>query len=106
MRRLSSLAILGAFMAACTATGPANLSSYQLPGMVNVTFIALLPEGTPVGDPVVFAVVDDVTGLGLNDQHESMQYDRRKQRGYNHLRTHRNPAQIPIRASKFKRGRE
>jgi len=41
-------------------------TSYQLPDSVDVTFNALLPTNHPAGEPVLFTILDDVTGLEFN----------------------------------------
>ncbi len=66
MKRLFcvSLALL---LSACSAQTP-QLSSYELPRSVDVTFSALLPQDTPAGEQIFLVLLDDVTGLALNTQ--------------------------------------
>jgi hypothetical protein len=71
MRRIVALLLLSATLFACALAQESSLTSFELPASVEVTFNALLPAGSP-GEPVLFAVLDDVTGLDFNAQYQEM----------------------------------
>lgn len=48
-------------------------TSHQLPDSVDVTFNALLPTNHPAGEPVLFTILDDVTGLEFNPRRLEME---------------------------------
>jgi hypothetical protein len=74
MKKVLVAALLIAFLAACSsATQEVKLTSYELPANVDVIFNALAPENGLAGEPVLFAILDDVTGLEYNPQLLSMQ---------------------------------
>ena len=61
-------------MAGCSSLlQPTENTSNQLPGNVEITFNALLPENHPVGEGLLFTILDDVTGLDFNPQQMEMQ---------------------------------
>jgi hypothetical protein len=59
-------------LAACSGAQP-DLSSYDRPDDVQVTFNVLIPENSPANEPVIFTILDDVTGLAFNPQRFQMQ---------------------------------
>jgi len=74
MRKIFLLALLATLLAACASPAPqVDLTSYKLPASVEVTFNALLPESSPLGEGLLFTILDDVTGLEFNPQRSPMQ---------------------------------
>ncbi|MEX1071147.1 MAG: hypothetical protein WEC37_00835 [Anaerolineales bacterium] len=73
------LCLLVAWLVACGGA-ETDLSTYNLPESVEVTFNVLLPETSPVNEPAVFAILDEVTGLAFNPQH--MEMDRSGESSY------------------------
>lgn len=63
-----ALALLFIFAAGCSAPQPIDLSSYELPASVEVTFNTLIPASTPAGETVQLTILDEVTGLEFNRQ--------------------------------------
>jgi hypothetical protein len=59
------------WLAAC-GSGQPDLTTYELPANVEVTFNVLLPETSPDNEAAVFTMLDDVTGLAFNPQHMAM----------------------------------
>ncbi|MCW5878032.1 MAG: carboxypeptidase regulatory-like domain-containing protein [Anaerolineales bacterium] len=66
MKRL--LCFLVALALSACSGQTTQLSSYELPRSVDVTFSALLPQDTPAGEQIFLVLLDDVTGLALNTQ--------------------------------------
>lgn len=58
-------------VAACAPAGTSSHTSIELPAAVEVTFNALLPAASPA-EPVLFGILDDVTGLDFNAQYHEM----------------------------------
>lgn len=74
MRKIFSLTLLATLLGACGSPTPqVDLTSYELPASVEVTFNALLPENSPAGEGVLFTISDDVTGLEFNPQRLPME---------------------------------
>lgn len=75
MKRILFFGLLTILVTACA--NPAQLASpapsVPLPESVEVIFNALLPENHPTGEPVLFTILDDVTGLEFNPQRFEMQ---------------------------------
>ena len=67
---LGSLSL--AILAGCVGgSSTANLTNFQLPESVAVTFSALVPDGTPAGS-VQLVILDEVTGFAFNSQYLRM----------------------------------
>ena len=66
MNKLMGIALLALLLSSCVGTDQPDLTSFELPAGVEVTFSALLPAPIPSGDIVQFTLLDDVTGLELN----------------------------------------
>lgn len=71
MRLLSTLACLALLLGACGPSSP-DLSSYDPPPSVDVTFNALLPSPIAAGETVFLTILDELTGLEYNPQHLAM----------------------------------
>jgi hypothetical protein len=66
--------VLTLLLVGCGGSSPAaELTDYELPNPVEVTFNVLVPAGTPAGESVLFTIVDDLTGLGNNPQASVME---------------------------------
>ena len=68
MKKFASVLLLSTFLAGCSGAQGAEITSFELPASVEVTFNALLPESTLPGDVVYFTLLDEVTGLEFNRQ--------------------------------------
>jgi hypothetical protein len=65
--------LLGLLLIGITAcSGQTDLTTYELPANVEVTFNVLLPETSPANEAAVLTILDDVTGLAFNPQHMAM----------------------------------
>ncbi len=74
MRTTFLVILLAVLITACgSASQEVKLTSYELPASVDVTFNALAPENSPAGEPVLFTILDAVSGLEYNPQLISMQ---------------------------------
>lgn len=71
MKNLVALLLLSILLLGCAPAEQPSLTSFELPDDVEVTFNALLPAGSP-GEPVQFAILDEVTGLDFNAQYQVM----------------------------------
>jgi len=68
VKKFASVLLLSTFLAGCSGAQGAEITSFELPASVEVTFNALLPESTLPGDVVYFTLLDEVTGLEFNRQ--------------------------------------
>lgn len=74
MKKIIIPILLAYLLAACGSAEPQiDLTTYELPASVEVTFNALLPENNPAGEAVLFTILDDVTGLEYNPQYLATQ---------------------------------
>jgi hypothetical protein len=70
---LQAILLTALLLAACgNATQEVKLTSYELPASVDIIFNALAPENNPATEPVLFTILDVVTGLEYNPQILSM----------------------------------
>jgi hypothetical protein len=73
MKRLALFALLTLALAACGAS--TELSSFEPPASVDVTFEVLAPQSTPEDAEIAIILLDAVTGDGLNQQAQTMRSD-------------------------------
>ncbi|MCL5428464.1 MAG: hypothetical protein M1347_01505 [Chloroflexi bacterium] len=74
MKKAIVLGMIAVFLASCSNLVQATeITSYQLPASVEITFNALLPANSPVGEAILFTILDEVTGLEFNPQRMEMQ---------------------------------
>lgn len=74
MRKTILFTLLTGLLIACGSPTPQiDLTSYELPASVEVTFNALMPENGPIGEGIFFTILDEVTGLEFNSQRFAME---------------------------------